>query len=269
MIKPGTDIKETAMNGDCEADAAPCEADAAPCELLQKLPCETVWLNVFAFLEPQAALNLGMCCKKNYANLFSFHPDFRARHYGTAYLIARCLYDMFYLARTSPPGMIGWYFAREWHCRHGFPLSRGTCFFIIRMPRAKHMFVINDVHRIMPAAFEPFERPEVPPYMQESHKAPFSAEAGQQASRRRSSSADRPQRVEFAKEPAASSSSKGNSDCNSERFALEWFRHNIMNHWPYVEIRAHCMYRSRKYNDAIMELQTRMASLLSTYFQRS
>jgi hypothetical protein len=197
-----------------------------------------------------------MCCKKLYAELFAAHPAFRMDFYGTAHAISRCLYEMLYITRIFTPGMVGWYFAREWHCRHGFPLSRGTCFFIVRLPRARNMFVINDGGLA-----------ETDPYRNDNNNSNIVSEDDKTDTSNNDFIGNHNSLNSYNYNTNNNSKRRLRSALN-EREALEWFRDNIMNHWPYVEIRAHCMYKSKRHNDIVIELQTRMASLLTTYFAK-
>lgn len=172
---------------------------------LQSLPCHVIWHDIYKHLSGGDALNMAMTCSSMYAQLFSHHPSFSSL-YGPAHAIARCFMDMVKSVREHPAGMIGWYFSREWNSRHGIALSRGDCIFIMKLPRARNMFMVSTDYS----------------------------------------------NVEVMR-----------SKVTTERCALEWFRKHIVDHWPHVEVRSHCMYKHKRRRECVANLQKRMVTLLN------
>lgn len=123
---------------------SPVDADDAERSLLLHMPRNVLWQELYTHLDPRDALSLAATCKPFYQDLFQHYPTFRSDHYGVAHDIAQCFQDMLHAVREHPAGMIGWYFSREWHSRHGYPLARGACMFIVRLPRARNMFIVSD-----------------------------------------------------------------------------------------------------------------------------
>jgi hypothetical protein len=54
---------------------------------------------------------------------------------------------MFASVRDAPPRMLGYSFSQDFDSRHGFALSRGTSFFVIKMREGGALFTVNGVQR--------------------------------------------------------------------------------------------------------------------------